>query len=422
MGNIICGTWMTRTCSVMLLLVAASAALPAQSFTTLHSFNGTDGANPFAGVIQASDGNLYGTTVSGGANSYGTIFKITTTGSLTTLYNLCSLAKCKDGTNPYSALLQGTDGNLYGTAQSGGAKQGGTIFEITLDGSLTTLYNFCSRKHCSDGMYPQAPLIQDANGALYGTTRNGGFSDVTTCIFGCGTVFKLYPSGELKKLHAFSGGDGALSWAGLVRGKNHTIYGNTFEGGGGPCGDGCGTAFAISLGNFSSLYLFCSKLKNGLCTDGEDPLGGMVLGNDGNLYGTTESGGEHDGGMFFEITPDGKLTRLYNFCLGWRSGMCADGQEPQGALIQASDGNFYGTTFWGGNYACSLGCGTVFKITPTGILTTLHQFDGTDGSNPESALFQGADGNFYGTTSKGGAYGDGTVFSLSADVGEQAGK
>ena len=139
MGNIICGTWMTRTCSVMLLLVAASAALPAQSFTTLHSFNGTDGANPFAGVIQASDGNLYGTTGLGGANGDGTIFKITPGGTLTTLYSFCSLSGCADGNEPFAGLVQGTNGDFYGTAVKGGTSTAcylgsacGTLFSLSV--------------------------------------------------------------------------------------------------------------------------------------------------------------------------------------------------------------------------------------------------------------------------------------------------
>jgi uncharacterized repeat protein (TIGR03803 family) len=215
---------------------------------------------------------------------------------------------------------------------------------------LTTLYSFCPQNGCADGAYPSG-LIQATNGYLYGTTSIGGAS-------GLGTVFKITPSGTL-----------------------------------------------------TTLYSFCSQPN---CTDGYAPEG-LVQAPNGDFYGTTTLGGtaQHASGTVFKITPGGALTTLHSFCLR-RS--CPDGQYPQGGqLLLASDGNFYGTTFEGG--ASDDGYGTVFKITPGGTLTTLHDFAGADGQNPFGALVQDTNGDLYGTTTGGGSNGGGTLFSLSVGLG-----
>ena len=153
-----------------LLLCATATGLPAQTFTTLASFNGTNGNGPLAPLVQGTDGNFYGTTNAGGANSRGTVFKITPGGTLTTLYSFCSQTNCPDGDRPYAGLIQASDGNFYGTTRLGGASIYGTIFKITPGGTLTTLYNFCSQSFCDDGMAPEAGLIQASDGNFYGTT------------------------------------------------------------------------------------------------------------------------------------------------------------------------------------------------------------------------------------------------------------
>jgi uncharacterized repeat protein (TIGR03803 family) len=388
-------------CILFVFCAATAIASPAQVLTTLHSFSGSDGAYPEAGLVQASDGNFYGTTYSGG-NGLGTVFKITPSGTLTTLYRFCSQGNCSDGASPYAGLIQATDGNFYGTTFYGGANDNcyagscGTVFGITPDGMLTTLHSFDG----SDGANPVAALVQGADGNFYGTTVQGAGS----CPAGCGSVFKITPSGTLTSLHAFGGYDGEYPVGALIQATDGNFYGTTQE----SCCHGQGTVFRITPGGtFAVLYLFCPQ---GGCTDGANPWAGLVQGTDGNFYGTTEYGGSNGDGVVFKITPQGTLSTLYNFC---SQGGCADGSEPLAGLVQASDGNFYGTTYAGGASSnCSGGCGTIFKITPNGTLTTLHSFSGSDGAAPYGALVHATDGNFYGTTWGGGANGEGTVFRL----------
>ena len=316
---------------------------PSGTLTTLYNFNSTDGDNPVAPVVQASDGNFYGTTLTGGVNNQGTIFEITSSGTLTTVYNFCPQSGCRDGSQPVGGLVQATDGNFYGTTQYGGTSGYGTVFKITPAGTLTTLYNFCSQSGCTDGSKPLAELIQAANGSLYGTAENGGAN-------GYGTIFQITPSGKLTTLHSFDG------------------------------------------------------------TDGNGPNAGLVQASDGNFYGTTQFGGANDTcdvygqdgcGTVFKIAPSGTLTTLHSF-----DG--TDGSTPYAALIQATDGNFYGSTTFG----ATDGVGTLFQITPSGTLTTLYTF-GANSSRPDSALIQDTNGTLYGTVEFGGTYGYGTFFSLS---------
>ncbi|MGB6630627.1 MAG: choice-of-anchor tandem repeat GloVer-containing protein [Terriglobales bacterium] len=279
----------------------------------------------------------------GGANSDGTVFRISPSGVLTTIYSFCSKSGCSDGANPVAALIQATDGNLYGTTQSG------TVFKITLSGTLTTLGG-------TGGQDPLAALIQGKDGNFYGTTDRGG---TNTCTLrpgyrvSCGTVFKIIPSGTVTTLVSFNAASG----------------------------------FA--------------------------PAAPLIQATDGNFYGTTNRGGANYPGFgtVFKVTPTGTLTVLHSF-----DG--TDGELCLAGLVQGTDGNFYGTTSFGGANA-NFG-GTVFKITPTGTLTTLHTFDGTDGELPYSTLVEGANGDLYGTTEFGAnsacSEGCGTVFSLSVGL------
>ena len=394
---------------------AAEVALPAQVFTTLANFDGSNGSRPVAGVVQGIDGSFYGTASYGGTNNSGTVFKVTPAGKLITLYRFCAQPGCTDGANPYASLVQVTNGNFYGTTQYGGANNSGTVFKITPAGKLTTLYSFCAQSNCTDGLQPSASLIQATNGNFYGTTQYGG-------AIGGGTVFKITPTGTLTTLYSFCGEnctDGYRAYAGLVQATDGNVYGTTMWGGGndgfGYCFDyGCGTVFKITpTGTLAKIYSFCvSQTDN--CSDGAMPLVGLVQATDGNFYGTTGSGGAPNGvGTVFKITPTGTLTTLYSFCAQWP---CTDGVEPNTSLVQATDGNFYGTTFVGG----ANNSGTAFKITPQGSLTTPYSFCGqsacTDGAGPVG-LVQATDGNFYGTTESGGANNDGTVFELSVGLG-----
>jgi uncharacterized repeat protein (TIGR03803 family) len=394
---------------LLLLCATTPIALRAQTFTTLHSFDYTDGGRPEAGLVQATNGNLYGTTVYGGVDFIGTVFKITPSGTLTTLQSL--------GTNnsyPYAGLFQAANGNLYGTTSAEGTSSAGTVFKIGLSGTLTTLLSFDG----TDGSVPYAGLVPATDGNFYGTTFYGGANNA-------GTVFKITPSGTLTTLYSFcpqgNCTDGADPYGGLVQGTDGDFYGTTYVGGSGYClvsapAEGCGTIFKITAsGALTTLYRFCQQYG---CPDGGLPFAGLVQATDGNLYGTTLWGGVglSGSGTVFKITPTGTLTTLYSF-----PGING---YPFAGLVQATDGNLYGTTLYGGgSAACTVngsvfGCGTVFKITPSGTLTTLHSFDSTDGAYAYAGLVQHTNGSLYGTTSQGGTSsacpgGCGTIFSLS---------
>jgi uncharacterized repeat protein (TIGR03803 family) len=398
----------SKACGVLMLWAVIAIALPAQTFTSLHSFNDADGSYPRAALVQTNNGNLYGTTETGGPNGQGTVFKITPGGALTTIYNFCPNTPCTDGAKPGGALVQAADGSFYGTTEGGGMGGHGTIFKITPGGTLTTLYRFCPENDCTDGARPTAGLILGADGDWYGTTSEGGIS-------GNGTVFKITPRGALTSLYHFCMkshcADGADPATGLVEGDDGNFYGTTEAGG----ANRVGAVFKITPdGALTILHSF-----NG--TDGQTPLG-LVLATDGNFYGTTLSGGATVFyGSVFKVTPKGALTSIYSFCS--QSG-CADGNTPFAGLIQGSDGNFYGTTFIGGANSN----GTVFQITPSGALTVLYNFCSqggslcTDGDQPIAGLVQDTNGKLYGTTGYGGVSsachsGCGTIFRLSIGLG-----
>jgi uncharacterized repeat protein (TIGR03803 family) len=403
-------SWPRRACGLLLLGVAVVISAEAQTFKTLHSFDGTDGAQPLAALVQGTNGNLYGTTNQGGAVGLGTIFKMTPGGSLTTLYSFCSQPNCADGANIYGGLTPGRNGNLYGTTLYGGTFQEGTVFKISPAGSLTTLYSFCSVDGCPDGAMPEAGLVLGTDGNFYGTTSSGGAN-------GAGTVFRITPGGRLATLYSFctltSCSDGANPYAALVQGTDGNFYGTTLSGG--AVISNAGTVFKITPGGaLTTLYAFCTQ--GSPCTDGESPEGALIQASDGYFYGTTYNGGALLGGTIFKVTASGTLTTLLSFEGG-------DGQNPTGGLIQATDGNLYGTAVNGNNGVSGTNSGTVFRITRGGALTTLYTFcvqggSCADGSNPISGIVQGTNGTLYGTTSDGGELGagDGTTFSLSVDL------
>jgi uncharacterized repeat protein (TIGR03803 family) len=378
--------------SIFVFCLAVALAAPAQTFTSLASFDGTNGINPTWGALaQGIDGNFYGTAALGGTGN-GTVFKVTAGGTLTVLYEFTNGA---DGSHPSQQLVLATNGNFYGTDDNGGLGYG-EIFEVTPAGKLTTLFEF----NFSQGANSNSVLLQATNGIFYGTTVNGGLAGCGPNRDGCGVIFEMTPQGTLTTLHDFDFADG---WdpqnAPLVQATDGNLYGVTAGGGSSSnCPHNCGTVFKISpSGSFVSLRSFDG-------TDGGYPTGGLVQGTDGNLYGTTLIGGPNGDGTIFKITPGVAMTTLHNF-----NG--TDGLRPYG-LVQATDGNFYGTTFEGG----ANGVGTVFEITPAGTLTKLHDFNGTDGAKPYSTLLQATNGMFYGTTYAGGTSNDGTIFSLSVGL------
>jgi uncharacterized repeat protein (TIGR03803 family) len=400
--------WSLRACVIFLLWAATAVSLPAQTYTVLHSFNATsDGAFPDAGLLQGTNGDFYGATPSEGADGWGTLFRITAGGMLTSLYNFDNNA---DGGTPLGGLIQGTDGNLYGTTNGGGANGNGygTVFKITPRGKLATLHSFCSLSGCLDGNGPAAGLIQATDGNFYGTTSGGGANNG-------GTIFRITPSGTLTTIYSFCAPysgcpHGATPVGALVQASDGNFYGTTYLGGGRAGFVGSGTIFEITQsGTLTTLHIFCSERS---CPDGENPVGALIQATDGRLYGTTESGGANNWGTIFRITPSGTLTTVHSFDYN------TDGAYPEGGLVQATDGNLYGTTELGNPQDG----GTIFKIGASSTLTTIHNFCSqsgcVDGGEPYAGLVQGTDGNFYGTTSLGGAnYYYGTVFSLSVGLG-----
>jgi uncharacterized repeat protein (TIGR03803 family) len=367
---------LSKVCIVFAICAAMAITSPAQTFTNLFTFDYSDGANPNSGLLQATDGNLYGTTWGGGANDDGTFFVIAS-GALTSLHSFDST----DGTFPNGGLVQGANGNLYGTTFGGGANGDGTVFEITTSGTVTTLHSFDS----TDGASPWAGLVLATDGNFYGTTYEGG-------AYNNGTVFKITPAGALTTLHSFNSTDGIFPNASLIQASNGNLYGTTDKGG----TNGYGTVFEITTtGTLTTLHSF-------EYTDGADPNAALVQAANGNFYGTAVDGGTDGDGLIFEITPAGALTVLHNF--DW-----SDGATPfSGGLVQGTDGNFYGTTQIAANYSY----GTIFQITPRGTETVVHYFDYTDGFYANGGLIQATNGNFYGTA-WGGGTGFGTAFSLS---------
>jgi uncharacterized repeat protein (TIGR03803 family) len=363
------------------LLSVATNTSAGVGLAAIYSFSGgNDGGQP-NGLAQGADGNFYATTVNGGTNFSGSVFAMTPGGSLMNLY---SFSGGNDGASPFSTLLAGPSGNFYGTTFQGGTNDNGTVFSVTSNGILNTLVQF----NGANGDLPYAGLSAGPGGNLFGTTYQGGG-------IGFGTAFEMSTNGALSTLYSFGGkGDGGLPYAGVVQGGDGNLYGTTFQGG----LYGAGGVFrATTSGTLTNLVSF-----NG--TNGASAYGGLCQALDGSLYGTTYLGGATGNGTVFRMTTAGVLTNLYSF----RGG--ADGGNPTAGLILGSDGNFYGTTTFGGTY----GEGTIFRLAPGGTPATLAAFDGFDGANPLAPLTQGADGNVYGTTSRGGASGQGVVFRLSA--------
>ena len=399
--------------AVSLMLLTVRGQGHAQTETVLYNFGSQsgDGHNPYAGLARDKKGNLYGTTDGGGAHNYGTVYKLSPTGTETILHSFDYDGA--DGYNSYSTLVLDKEGNLYGTTQMGGAYGYygyGTVFEVTPSGTETILHSFA--QDGVDGGQPFAGLVVDKQGNLYGVTYAGGeYSD--------GTVFELTPSGIETILHSFdfNGLDGYYPSASLVLDSKGNLYGTTTYGGPYGCnGDGCGTVFEVALsGTEAILHDF------GASGDGSYPDGTLVRGKKGILYGTANSGGAYGFGMVFALTRShGKWSESTLYSFGSNG---TDGTEPATNLIFDKMGNIYGTTLGGGTY----GYGTVFKLSPPSGGTEswteriLWSFgNGMDGAYPSGGLVLDKQGNLYGTTIDGGAYGHagkgrgyGTVFEVS---------
>jgi uncharacterized repeat protein (TIGR03803 family) len=337
------------------------------TLTTLYAVAaGPEGANPRAALVQASDGNFYGTTYYGGLYDHGTIFRTTPSGATTTLYTFTG---GQDGGYPMASLIQGSDGNLYGTTSLNGAYNAGTVFQVTTSGVLRTYHAFAGG---ADGAYPQAELIQGRDGSFYGTTYGGR-------TFGHGTVFRMAADGAVTILHVFAGdAEGAEPVAGLLQTADGTLYGTASSDGRpyyenyGPCPLLYGTVFSITpTGTFRTLHVFDG-------TDGRTPASRLVPARDGTLYGTT-SGRCESGANIFRMNLDGTVTTLKR-----------DVYSP--GLVQAADGNFYGSSH-----------SQLIQITPTGAVAAVHTFAGLGEYGYLVPLIQARDGNLYGAGA-GAAY------------------
>ena len=363
--------------SVFILWLAMAGVSPASdTFTSLASFDKTNGNEPnHTALIQATDGNLYGVTSYGGVNGSGAVFRISPSGTLDAIYSFCAQGgTCPDGQGPYAGLTMDASGKLYGTTSAGGADGWGTVFELTPNATKTkwterVLHSFCAQgifSGCPDGQTPYAGLIIDKLGRLYGTTYQGGAHSQ-------GTVFELTPNAA------------KTTWTETV------------------------------------LYSFCSQGGES-CTDGANPNAALIMGARGKLYGTTYQGGASGQCTAFELTATNAAktewteTALYSFCAQEN---CDDGAYPGAALIIDAAGDLYGTTSGGGTGFA----GTVFALTPDAKTswkeTVLYSFcaqgaypNCTDGYSPQAALLMDAWGQLYGTTYQGGANNGGTVFEL----------
>ncbi|HTU21483.1 MAG TPA: choice-of-anchor tandem repeat GloVer-containing protein, partial [Gemmataceae bacterium] len=373
------------------------------NFMSVYDFTGGSlGSMPNGGVILDSSGNLYGTTETGGAHSAGILYQFTPSNDKFTV--LHSFLSSTDGITPEDTLIQDSNGNFYGTAAGGGTGSQGTVFQLSSDDTtFTTLHNFAG----SEGTTPESNLLMDSKGNLYGTTSGGGGTG------GAGTVFELSPNGSggynLTTLHTFTttGSDGTDPVAGLLMDSKGNLYGTTKQGG----IDGDGTVYELSPNgtggyNYSTIYSFDGS-------DGQAPMGGLIMDSKGNLYGTTQLGGTDSSGTVFQLSPNGtggyNLTTLYAFTGG------SDGAQPEDTLLMDAKGNLFGTTYQGGISQD----GTVFELSPNGSggynFTTLHKFNNAsvgDGANPVAGLTLDGNGNLYGTTTAGGD-GYGTIFEIT---------
>ena len=379
-------------CSVALLVLALPGEAGTKGFQVLHRFAGQpDGDNPLSTLAKDANGNLYGTTYSGGRSTAcsegcGTVFRLAPDGSERVIHSFSG----SDGANPEGGIILDKASNLYSTTASGGSAGCGTIFRLAPDGTETVLYSFTNG---GDSGAPTGDLAMDGQGNLYGTTSGLGND--------AGSVFRLAADGTLTTLHVFDGGtDGATPLGGVIMDAQGTLYGTTL--GGGSSGDG--TVFKLAQdGTLTVLYAFTGG------TDGAIPYADVAMDESGNLFGTTLEGSGYncDGvgcGTIFKVAPDGAETTLYSFDSEEK------GASPAAALLIGGNGDLYGTSGW-----AKKGCGTVFRLAPNGNMKVLHTFDCKRGGYGPRAGLLADHGQFFGTTQGGGrgpGLGYGVIFSV----------
>jgi uncharacterized repeat protein (TIGR03803 family) len=390
-----------RACEVLVIALMASAARAAIVYTPLVIFDGTNGANPVGALVQGRDGELYGTAPSGGVdNATGTVFRLSLDGSQFT--NLYFFSGGADGVFPSAGLAAGANGAFYGTARGGGVSNYGTVYRITTDGTLTTLASFVY----TNGANPDTTLTPVGDGSFYGGTAYGGAYTNASLGGGngYGVLFRVTTNGDLSVPVFFDRVHGSNPGP-LIHAADGSFYGATAWGGNTSFFvQGFGTLFRITSGQtMTNIYLFSGF------SDGGFPYAGLCQGVDGLLYGAAYSGGSAGYGTLFAVTTNGQYLPLHSFSGG------VDGANPAGGMVQAADANFYGTTSQGAS-----GYGSVFQVTPGGEGTTLVSFTGPGGSfpggHPQTPLLLASDGNFYGVTPNGGTYNLGVLFRLSVPL------
>jgi uncharacterized repeat protein (TIGR03803 family) len=369
------------------ILWIALAALPAHAQTpvtetVVHNFGlpPLSGAHPYGSLLADPSGNLYGTASQGGKAGAGVVFKIDSAGQQSVLYSFTGGA---DGKTPNAGVVRDPQGNLYGTTAYGGTSNAGVVYKLSPTGAQTVLHTFTGG---ADGGNPDAPLVLDPGGNLYGTTTNGGSA-------GLGAVFKISRTGAQTVLYSFQGGnDGAHPYAGLTLDSSGNLYGTTINGG--PAN--AGVVYKLVSGTHETvLYTFMFG------SDGAYPYAGVILDSAGNLYGTATEAVQAEG-VVYKLTPAGQQTVLYSF-----NG--ESGSYPLGSIVLDANGNLYGTTSKGGS-----GSGVVYELNAAGTEAVLHRFAGPDGSYPYGGLTLNAAGHLCGTTSQGGTDSEGAVFTMDA--------
>jgi uncharacterized repeat protein (TIGR03803 family) len=420
----------TALLAIFTMTVLAGTRAAAQKETVLYSFHnkGKDGHSPQASLIFDAAANLYGTTSTGGAYNGGTVFELSPQAGGGWTRKILHQFKANGigGSSPYGSLIFDAAGNLYGTTVYGGAGNSGTVFELTPTAGgnwkENRLHSFGS--FISDGVFPFSSLVFDVAGNLYGTTAEGGGGSGGCGGQGCGTVFELTPTAgggwKEKILHRFklNGVDGINPIGGLIFDGAGNLYGTTGQGGDLQCtGDGgqvgCGAVFELAPNADGTWTETLIHTFHGL--DGDSPYANLVFDNAGNLYGTLFGGGANGVGAVFELTPQAGASWWAEQIVHAFGAHPTDGIAPYAGLILDGAGNLYGTTIQGGS--SQYGNGTVFELTPASgggwSETVLHNFNGKDGSEPWAGLVLDATGNLYGTTAYGGPNGGGTVFKIA---------
>jgi uncharacterized repeat protein (TIGR03803 family) len=401
-----------RMIGLAMLALSLAVCAQAQTMNYFADFNGANGWEPYASVVQATDGNFYGAATNGIYGGGGNMFRMTPTGEITSFYKFCSQPDCADGGDVESAPILGSDGNLYGVTEGGGngsCGHGGVVYKMTLDAQITVLHNFSAT--CIDGSNPNG-IILASDGNFYGTTVYGGDAANQP-----GTIFKISPAGTYTLLHSFCSepqcNDGEKPFFPPVEGDDGNFYGAASTGG----TLGGGVIYRVtSSGKYSVIYNFCGNAV-GPCPNGAYPSA-IAKDAEGNFVGSA--------GVLFKITPSGQYTVLYRF--GTESYSLGSAATP---MTLASDGNLYGTLNGSGSGSWGPASrGGIYEVTSQGEFKALYGFcpwcssggSDTPGFNLLDPIFQGTDGNFYGTTAyggiggpKGGAgdIGFGTVFQFS---------